>query len=74
MIHVFKEIGRYISTRKRKEGKEEKRKEGRTGERKKWGREEGRKKSTKYPDNFWGGMRWGIRVKYHSYNMIKACN
>lgn len=55
MIHVLKEIGRYTSTRKRKEGKEEKRKEGRTGERRKWGREEGRKKSTKYPDIiFWG--------------------
>lgn len=32
MIHVLKEIGRYISTRKRKKGKEEKRKEGRMGE------------------------------------------
>lgn len=32
MIHVLKEIGRYISTRKRKKGKEEKRKEERMGE------------------------------------------
>lgn len=32
MIHVLKEIGRYISTRKREKGKEEKRKEGRMGE------------------------------------------
>lgn len=32
MIHVLKEIGRYISTRKRKKGKEKKRKEGRMGE------------------------------------------
>lgn len=74
MIHILKEIGRFISTRKGKKGKEEKRKEGRKDGRKKWGREEGRKKSTKYPDIIFLGMRCGIRVKYHSYNIIKACN
>ena len=37
MIHVLKEIGRFISTRKRKKGKEEKRKEGRTEERRSGG-------------------------------------
>lgn len=42
MIHILKEIGRFISTRKGKKGKEEKRKEGRTGERSGGGRKEER--------------------------------
>ena len=70
MIHVLKEIDQLEKGRKAKKRKE--RKEG--GEKQKLGREEGRKKSTKYPDIIFLGMRCGIRVKYHSYNTIKACN